>query len=75
MSKIDPRESKFMQVGGDHYLNGIEPRLYANSHNMNYEQCCILRYITRYKDKNGIEDLKKARHLINILIEDLEDSN
>lgn len=58
------------QVGGDHYVKlGIQPFEYANANNMGPCEFTALGYITRWKDKGGIEDLKKAIHAIQWLIE------
>ncbi len=59
------------QVGGDHYLKYGEFQVWdAWWHwNLNAFQAIILKYIVRYRDKGGIEDLKKARHYIDKLIE------
>lgn len=58
------------QVGGDHYKKlKIQPMEYSMANNLNACQHTIIKYVTRYKDKNGIEDLKKARHTIDMLIE------
>ena len=41
-----------------------------------FESYCIgsiLKYISRYKNKNGIEDLKKARWYLNKVINELEE--
>jgi hypothetical protein len=40
------------------------------ANNFNAGQTLVLRYISRYKFKNGIEDLKKAIHCIELLIEE-----
>ena len=42
---------------------------YALENELNYAQSNAIKYITRYKDKNGIEDLKKAIHCIELLIQ------
>lgn len=58
------------QVGGDHYKKlAIQPMEYSMKNNLNACQHTIIKYVTRYKDKGGIEDLKKARHTIDMLIE------
>jgi hypothetical protein len=58
------------QVDGNHYSKlKIQPMKYALENNLNYAQANAIKYITRYKDKNGIEDLKKAIHCIELLIE------
>jgi len=58
------------QTGGDHYKKlKIQPMQYALANNLNYAQANAIKYITRYKDKNGIEDLKKAIHCLELLME------
>ena len=58
------------QVGGNHYTKlKIQPYQYAFENELNCYQFNIIKYVTRYKDKNGIEDLKKALHTIEKLIE------
>ena len=58
------------QIGGNHYSKlKIDPYEYAMENNLNPLQMNAIKYITRYKDKNGIEDLKKALHTINRLID------
>lgn len=58
------------QVAGNHYAKlKIQPMRYALENDLNYAQANAVKYITRYKDKNGIEDLKKAIHCIELLIE------
>lgn len=49
------------QVGGTHYVScGMQPAEYAMANSFNYWQCLALRYMTRYKAKNGKQDLDKA---------------
>lgn len=59
-----------------HYQDGgIEPIDYINSHNMNFNCGCVVKYITRNGKKDGecpIKDLKKAIDYINFEIERLE---
>jgi hypothetical protein len=58
------------QIAGNHYSKlRIQPMRYALENELNYGQANAVKYITRYKDKNGIEDLKKAIHCIELLIE------
>ena len=58
------------QIGGNHYAKlKIQPMQYALENGLNYAQANAIKYITRYQDKNGIEDLKKAIHCIELLIE------
>ena len=54
----------------EHYKQGsIEPIDYIIANNLNFIEGNIIKYITRYKYKNGLEDLKKAQFYINKLIE------
>jgi hypothetical protein len=61
------------QIGGDHYSKlAIQPAVYAEQNKLSYLQGNAIKYITRYKDKGGVEDLYKAIHTVKLLIE-LED--
>lgn len=59
------------QIGGDHYKKGGEEhwdrqyRLFGAG----YFIGCITKYVERYNEKNGVEDLEKAQHFIEKLIE------
>lgn len=58
------------QVGGDHYKSlKIQPMQYSMANNLNACQHTVVKYITRYKDKGGKQDLLKAKHCIDLLIE------
>jgi len=54
-----------------HYTRGIECWDYIVSHGMGYLEGNIIKYITRYKDKGGAEDLLKARAYLDRLIESM----
>jgi hypothetical protein len=59
-----------MQIGGSHYeKNAIQPWDFIISNNLSYLVGNIIKYLCRYKHKNGIEDLRKARHYLDKLIE------
>ena len=59
------------QVGGGHYKDfKIQPVEFIRANNLNFCQGNVVKYVTRYKGKNGIEDLRKAKHYIEMLIED-----
>lgn len=58
------------QIGGDHYKElSIQPIEYILANKLGFCEGNIIKYITRYKSKNGLEDLKKAKHYIDMLIE------
>lgn len=66
MEQNDPLD---MQVGGCHYsVKAIQPIEYIMSNGMDFCEGSIIKYVTRWKDKNGIEDLEKAKHYIDFLI-------
>lgn len=59
-----------VQVGGDHYKDqGIQPWEVIEANNLDFWEGNAIKYIMRYKNKNGVEDLKKAKHYIDYLIE------
>ena len=56
------------QVGGDHYKQyAIQPAKFALANGLDYAQSNAIKYIVRYKDKNGVQDLDKAIHYIELL--------
>lgn len=58
------------QVGGDHYSKlAIQPGEYALANNLNYWQSNVIKYVTRYRDKGGAQDLDKAIHCLQMLKE------
>ena len=58
------------QVGGTHYSDlAIEPIDFIIANNLGFCEGNVIKYISRWKAKNGIEDLKKARWYIDFLIE------
>jgi hypothetical protein len=56
-----------------HYNQGIEMWDYAASHNLDFFEGNIVKYVTRWKHKNGLQDLYKAKMYLDKLIE-LEES-
>jgi hypothetical protein len=53
-----------------HYTAGsIECIDYINACNFDYLEGNIVKYVTRYKHKNGVEDLRKAEFYLRMLIE------
>ena len=59
-----------VQVGGGHYKNKkIQPVEYVSANNLNFLEGCVVKRITRWRDKNGFEDLEKIKHEIDLLIE------
>ena len=58
------------QVGGDHYkTKAIQPVEYIHANGLGFCEGNVVKYVSRWRDKNGIKDLEKARHYLDILIQ------
>lgn len=58
------------QVGGDHYTKlKIQPMHFSKVNKLDALQLSIIKYVVRFRDKNGRVDLVKARHCIDMLIQ------
>jgi Protein of unknwon function (DUF3310) len=57
------------QVGGKHYKSAIQAWDYIIANDIGYLDGTAIKYLTRWKHKGGIEDLRKAIHFIEKLIE------
>ena len=67
---LDTRPANESQIGGIHYKrHAIQPWDYIAANELDYFQGNIVKYVTRHKYKDGIEDLKKAMHYLQKLIE------
>lgn len=62
---------KNRQIGGSHYKDlPIQPIEFIVANDIPYREANIIKYVVRWRSKNGLEDLKKARHYLDMLIED-----
>ena len=58
------------QVGGSHYRDkGIQPIIYIHANNLGFCEGNVVKYVTRWREKNGVADLRKAIHYLELLIE------
>lgn len=57
------------QVGGTHYRSDIQHWDFVVANNLDYFQGQITKYVTRWRNKNGLNDLEKARHFLDKYIE------
>lgn len=58
------------QIGGSHYKNmPIQPMQYSMANELDACQHTIIKYVTRFREKGGAQDLEKAKHVIDMLIE------
>lgn len=63
------------QVGGNHYQKlKIQPIEYIHANGLGFIEGCIVKYISRWRDKGGLEDIRKIKHYCDLLIE-LEENN
>ena len=59
-----------VQIGGGHYKDmAIQPMEYSMKNGLDACQHTAIKYISRFRAKGGIEDLRKAKHVIDLLIE------
>jgi hypothetical protein len=68
---LDPRNSALdVQIGGGHYKSyAIQPVEFIHKNKIPYIEGCAIKYLCRWREKGGIEDLKKVKHYIDLLIE------
>jgi hypothetical protein len=67
-------EANKIQHGGSHYKGlAIQPWDYIEANCIPYLEGSAIKYLTRWREKGGVEDLKKAIHFIEKRIE-LEES-
>ena len=58
------------QVAGDHYKSlKIQPIEYIHANGIPFAEGCVIKYVSRWRDKGGIKDLEKAKHFLELLIE------
>jgi len=58
------------QVGGKHYIKyKIQPSKFVVENKLLYPEGSVIKYILRHQDKGGKEDLDKAKHFIDMIIE------
>lgn len=64
MSDVNDR-----QVGGEHYLTPIQHWDYVVANDIPYLEAQVIKYCTRHRRKNGLQDLEKALHFLEKAIE------
>ena len=62
--------AKKKQIGGNHYLKyKIAPVEFIIKNNIGFVEGNIIKYVLRFKEKGGVQDLEKAKHYIELLID------
>ena len=70
ISKQKSPKATDKQVGGDHYKDcAIQPVDYIVKNNLDFLEGNVVKYITRHKTKNGIEDIRKVIHYAELILE------
>lgn len=65
-----PQRASERQVGGGHYQKyAIQPMEFLIANEVPYAEASAMLYVLRHEDKNGLEDLEKAKHTIDLIIE------
>jgi hypothetical protein len=59
-----------IQVGGQHYKSlPIQPAKFLAANGIPFLEGCVIKRMCRWRSKNGLEDLLKAKHEIDLIIE------
>lgn len=58
------------QHGGKHYKDlTIQPIEFIMANQLGFAEGCVVKYVTRWRYKGGMEDLRKARHFLEFILE------
>lgn len=68
----ESKDAMDKQVGGSHYQLPIQPIEYILANGLGYCEANVVKYVSRWRNKGGIQDLKKATHYLEMLIEQEE---
>ena len=64
------KSAKNVQIGGSHYKHyKIQPVEFIHANDIPFMEANIIKYVMRHKGKNGLQDLEKARHYLDMLME------
>lgn len=70
MESLEVNNPLQTQVGGNHYKDfKIQPVEFIHANGLDFLQGNIIKYTMRHKGKNGKQDLLKARHYLDLLIQ------
>lgn len=70
IKELQPYSALSKQVSGEHYKDAsIQPIEYIHANELGFFEGNVIKYVTRWRNKNGLDDLEKAKHYIELLIE------
>ena len=62
--------AKDIQVAGNHYKDmAIQPVEFIHANGIPFCEANAIKYLLRHRQKNGVEDLRKAKHYIDLLLQ------
>jgi hypothetical protein len=65
-----PKSALDVQVGGGHYKTfAIQPVEFIHRNNIGFIEGNAIKYLCRWREKGGVQDLEKVKHYIDLLIE------
>ena len=63
------------QIGGSHYHMAIQPIDFIVKNDIPFREANVIKYTVRHKNKNGREDILKAIHYLEMILEDYDNGN
>lgn len=67
---VEKKSPLDVQVGGGHYKDmKIQPVEFITANNLDFLSGCIIKRICRWREKDGLKDLEKIKHEVDLLIE------
>ena len=70
MSSENSNDPLAVQVGGGHYLDfKIQPIEFIFHNQIPFIEGCCIKYLCRWREKGGAQDLEKVKHYIDLLLE------
>lgn len=67
--RVEGKDANARQVGGSHYAAGLQHWDLIERYGIGYLEGCATKYVTRHRSKNGLQDLRKAEHYVQKLLE------
>jgi hypothetical protein len=70
LSIASSETARASQVGGDHYKDlAIQPAEFITKNSIDYLAGNVIKYVVRHKNKNGAQDIRKAIHYCQLILE------
>lgn len=65
-----PKQALDIQEGGNHYKDmAIQPVEYITANNIPFMEGNVIKYVSRHMSKNGAQDIKKAIHFLELILQ------